>query len=169
MKQNKIIIEKDKALVILTKGFVAIIDIEDVPIVKQHSWRALVVPHTVYAVSTGPRPRRKSIRMHRLLMEEPEGLGVDHVDGNGLNNRLRRETANLRIATSSENNRNQRTQKRKSSGRKGVCQTPSGKWVARIKLNGVSHYLGIHITEDLAADAYAEASRVLHGSFGRVA
>lgn len=37
--------------------------------------------------------------MHRLLMNEPEGMSVDHIDGDGLNN----QRSNLQIVTQAEN------------------------------------------------------------------
>lgn len=39
--------------------------------------------------------------MHRLVMEEPDGLVIDHLDGNGLNN----QRANLEAVTLAENTR----------------------------------------------------------------
>src|SRR6267154_2382967 len=49
-----------------------------------------------------PDGRRTSIKMHQLLM--PEVAGVDHVDGDGLNNQ---RITNLREATTSQNGANQ--------------------------------------------------------------
>lgn len=64
-----------------------------------------------YAVRfvTVSRNRRKTVYMHRFLMDAPKGKVVDHLDGNSLNNC--RE--NLRISTWKENNRFARLYKRR--------------------------------------------------------
>lgn len=41
----------------------------------------------------------RQVYMHRLIMEEPEGMVVDHLDRNGLNN----QRSNLEVVTSREN------------------------------------------------------------------
>ena len=63
----------------------------------------------------------KKLYAHRVawLMtygEIPNGLCIDHVDGDGLNNRLK----NLRAVTLSENQRNSRAPKRSLSGHMNV-------------------------------------------------
>lgn len=164
-KESAITIQGDIAYVDLTLGFVAVIDAADVRLVAGRSWRAQRASRCVYAVaadfSTG---RRTNVAMHRLLMGQPEGLQIDHRDGDGLNN-LR---ANLRLATRAQNQHNKRTPVSNTSGFKGVRRSRS-KWMAQIKLNGTTQYLGTFDTPETAAAAYAKASAELHGEFGRTA
>jgi len=91
---------------------------------------------------------------------------IDHIDGNGLNNRL----ANLREATHAENLRNRGKQKNNSSGFKGVYwDRRGGKWRAQIMLNNRMKSLGSFETKEAAHDSYCAACAAFHGKFGRVA
>jgi len=91
---------------------------------------------------------------------------VDHVDGNGLDNRR----SNLRLATASQNQCNQRRSSANSSGFKGVTWCRKGKrWKARIKVNKVLKHLGTFTSPEAAYAAYCAASERFHGEFGRTA
>jgi hypothetical protein len=165
MRQRPIRIEGDVAYVPLTKGYEAIIDAADVPLVEGFNWCSHVKPRAVYAVRTDfSGPAQRTVRLHRTIMGEPDGFEVDHRDGDGLNNRR----TNLRIATSSQNKHNQRLNTRNSSGFKGVSWfTRLRKWQARIAVNGKAVYLGSYRCSTAAHFAYAKASRELHGEYGR--
>lgn len=65
--------------------------------------------------------------LHRLLMNPPKGMEVDHINRDRLDNR--RE--NLRVVTHRENMQNQGPEGRGKSGYRGVYQTRSGRWFAR--------------------------------------
>jgi hypothetical protein len=102
--------------------------------------------------------------MHCLIMG---AKGIDHVNGNGLDNR--RE--NLRPATNSQNMANRRPNINSSSPYKGVTWAPncgSGKWRANIKIDGASHTLGFFEDVREAAEAYDAAARVAFGEFARL-
>ncbi len=155
-------IEGDVAYVTLTKGYEAVIDASDVPLVAGHHWRANLSLNTVYALTTKPGTRGSSVLMHRILMGDDAGPHVDHKDGNGLNNRR----SNLRAATVAQNQYNARLRKDNSSGFKGVYRVKSArKWRACIKLNGVERYLGQFSNPEDAHAAYVQASMQLHGEF----
>jgi len=154
----------DVAFVPLTRGLEAVIDAEDVPLVKGKHWQAKPgrrQTHTTYAASG-----MSCLKMHRLIMPAPEGFEVDHIDGDGLNNRK----SNLRIATREQNRRNVALRPDNTSGYKGVTfDKETGKWRAVIRVDGKQKKLGRFATPDQAHDAYAKASRTLHGEFGRTA
>jgi len=88
---------------------------------------------------------------------------IDHLDGNGLNNRW----DNLREATSQENNRNKRRRRNNTSGVNGVYwHRGRRKWCSRIKLDGRYVHLGYFDTLEEAAAARL-ASNETHGFTGR--
>jgi len=154
------------AYVPLTQGYEAVIDAADVPLVGSFNWYARVDPNTIYALrKVRIGPKQLTVRMHRVIMGEPDNLEVDHKDGNGLNNRRR----NLRGATKSNNQHNVRIRRDNSSGFKGVswCNRKK-KWHARIALNKRGKHLGYFATAEAAYGAYCEASKKYHGEFGRV-
>lgn len=164
MKTRPIRIEGDFAYVTLTQGYEAIIDASDVPLVSEWNWYAIKDGNTVYAQRSSPNTECRTVRMHRVLIGAPNGLWVDHRDGNGLNN----SQANLRLATVQQNCHNSRTSKRNTSGLKGVSWSKAnGKWHAQIRINGKPRHLGYFRTPESAYAAYCEASASLHGEFGR--
>lgn len=154
------------AYVPLTQGYEAVIDAADVPLVDGRNWYAVTDGNTSYAVRADrSKHKQRIVSIHRVILGEPEGLDVDHVDGNGLDNRR----ANLRVATRSQNQWNQRLRIDNTSGYKGVhWDKAEGKWKARIRLNGTRISLGYYGTLDAAHEAYAKASAQLHGEFGRI-
>lgn len=157
-------IEGDIAYVPLTKGYEAIIDIADIPLVDGVNWTASINPKTVYAYRKGVGGI--NIVLHRLIMDATSHVEVDHIDGNGLNCRR----CNLRIASHAENMRNRRLSRDNTSGVKGASLDRStGKWQANIRKDGRQFNLGRFNCRTAAAIAYAKASRDLHGEFGRTA
>ena len=156
------------AFVPLTKGYEATIDAADVPLVAGCSWYATVHEHGAYATTRerGRDGKWRTKYMHRTIIGDVSAPTIDHKDGNGLNNR--RE--NLRPATASENQRNQRLSVANTSGFKGVTWDRSrARWRANIKVNGRLRFLGSFADIEGAAAAYAAASDALHKEFGRIA
>ena len=76
----------------------------------------------------------KTIRMHRLIMDDPDGLVIDHINHNLLDNRK----ANLRLATTSENMQNLKSPpSNNSSGALNVRWDKfNRKWIASLVVNG---------------------------------
>jgi len=165
-------IEGDVAFIPLTMGYEAMIDLVDLERVKSYQWTAHVtkrsdgIVRSVYAYRNDLSHHGKNVRLHRFLLNAPDDLQVDNVNGNGLDCRR----ANLRLATASENARNRRIGIANTSGFKGVCWHKGiGKWHAQIGVDGGTRSLGYFNKKEEAAAAYAVASSELHGDFGRTA
>lgn len=98
----------------------------------------------------------------RIYADIPEGMFVDHIDGDPTNNRR----GNLRIVSKTENAANAASRGGASQYR-GVSPTRNGRWQAQISREGVRMHLGTYDTEEAAAAAYDEAAIRLHGEFAR--
>lgn len=158
----------DHAFVSLTKGYLAIFDVLDIPIItRSDNWWALVKDKTVYAMRTHHlgNKKKKNIRMHRDILGLNDELQTDHRDGCGLNNRRR----NLRPATHAQNQQNSTAQRGSSSIYKGVAwDAERQKWDACIQANLVGVVLGQFDSEVAAALAYDHAALQYHGEFARL-
>jgi hypothetical protein len=154
----------------LTKGYTAIVDLIDADLAEL-KWYSMVDKHTCYARRNKPiDERRVTLFIHQVILARmlgrdlARGEKVDHIDLDGLNNRR----SNLRLATSTENARNQRIRKNNMSGYKGVCWDKiNQKWVAQIRLNGKSKHLGLFDTPEAAHRAYCAAATEYFGEFAR--
>ena len=99
----------------------AIVDDDIFDIVNKYNWN---YHHKGYAIRydySSEKP--KAILLHRFIYELkngpiPEGLFIDHRDGNSLNDCI----SNLRLATQQQNNMNRKKNKNNTSGFKGICK-----------------------------------------------
>jgi len=162
---RQIRVEGNTAYVPLTHGYEAMIDASDVHLVNKSNWQARLSDRSTYACrSFRDNERQTTFSMHRVLMDAPIGLEVDHIDCNGLNNRR----SNLRVVTRSQNMCNTRPSIGGASELKGaIYHKARRKWVSFITLEKKTLYLGIFATPEEAHAAYCEASARLHGEFGR--
>lgn len=91
----------------LTQGKFAIVDPADYPRLAKYKWYAAKTRGIFYAVraqwSKNPK-KLLTIKMHRMVIDVPEGLVADHINHDDLDNRR----ANLRVATLAGNARNVR-------------------------------------------------------------
>lgn len=112
---------------------------------------------------------KRGILLHRLIMGFPEGLVVDHINDDPLDNR--RE--NLRIVTRGQNSG--RGHRRNKTGYRGVTfhadrsNTRGGKrYSAAIRVDGRSTFLGLFHTAEEAAAAYDARAIVVYGELARL-
>lgn len=86
---------------------------------------------------------------------------IDHINTIKTDNRL----ANLREATPQENQRNRKVSSSNKTGLKGVSLGKTGKYRARIHVDGKELFLGLFDSAIAAAEAYDNAAINLFGSF----
>jgi len=148
-------------IITLTRGHETIVDDDAPESVTRHRWTTLSTGGLLYAVrKITINGNQLTVLLHRALLGAEPGQVVDHINGNGLDNRRQ----NLRLATQAQNRAN--TRKTYGSSRfKGVYRDKS-KWVAQISnnRNGVD-YLGRFSSEREAARAYDRAARARFGEF----
>jgi hypothetical protein len=155
-------IETESREIPLTRGLVAIVDVEDYPRVSQYKWSASKSKNTFYAIRNIPDNGWTSLSMHRFIL----GLGygdkriTDHINRNGLDNRR----SNLRIADSFLNAYNCKMQSSNTSGYRGVCwHNKTKRWWAYFKFERKIISCGYHKTPEDAAVAHDIKSREYWG------
>lgn len=135
-------------------------DFEDFPKVIKYKWNHM--KNGYFKASLGSR-EKGHILLHRLLMEPPSNMVVDHIDGDPSNCKRN----NMRICTPAENSRNSSLNKNNLSGFKGVYYDKRRKrWYARI-YKEKSYGLGGYDTAEEAARAYDDAAQKLHREFAK--
>ncbi len=122
-----------------------------------------VTPGYIYAMN-GPR----DVAVHRVIMNAPKGMDVDHINGDRLDNRKE----NLRICTRAQNCQNKKLRRDSKSGYKGVYERLetqrfkayiSDPTTAYPKKRHIS--LGHYATAEEAARVYDKAAKEIHGEF----
>ena len=89
-----------------------------------------------------------------IMTSNDDAKEIDHIDGNGLNNKL----SNLRSVTREENGKNLRLYSNNKTGFHGIYQNEKNKnWYAQIKNSGKTIHLGYFKTKDKAISARKKA------------
>ena len=153
----------------LTKGKSAIVDNNDYDILAKYSWYSNESSTTPYAYRSrwiSGENRSVEIPMHHVVMNcVGRGEEVDHINGNGLDNRKE----NLRFVTRAQNNWNQKPRNCTSSRYKGVSWNKRREyWESYIQVNNRKHHLGSYQNEEMAALAYDLSALCMRGEYARV-
>jgi hypothetical protein len=149
----------------LTRGMVALVDDADYEALSHWSWSIHDNGRQMYAKRrSNVAGHDNVVKMHRQLMLPDPGQVVDHINGNGLDNRK----ANLRIASKSNNGANRSKTIVNTSGYKGVFwHAQTRKWLVKVKRGGRQHYVGIFSDPIDAALAYDARAIELFGEYAR--
>lgn len=153
----------------LGHGRAALLSEPDYSSIAMFKWRSREVGNTSYAYGYVPS-QGAVVLMHRFLLNAPENLEVDHINGDGLDNR--RE--NLRLATRRQNAQNSRAAsciegRPVSSKYKGVFfDDVCGKWRTAVRNETGRKYCGVYVKEVDAALAYDQAARIVFGEYARL-
>lgn len=145
-------------------------DYEELNKMKWHLIRGIRTNYA-YTVIKNSDGKYKSFLLHRIILNTPKGMEVDHIDHNGLNN----QRNNIRNATRSQNKMNVVAQS--NTGYLGIYilkgKTYKNKKykdniVAKIMVNRKSIYLGTFIDIGSAILARDEAAKKYHGEFANL-
>lgn len=150
----------------LTKGKIAIVDDEDYERINVWSWHTKDQCSTHYArrsfLESG---KGKTTTMHRDILRAKKGDIIDHIDGDGLNNRK----SNLRFVTKNQNSMNCLPYKNTYSIYKGAhWHKTQNKWHSKIKKDGKNIYIGSFNDEIEAAKAYDLKAKELFGEYAKL-
>lgn len=153
--------------ILLTQNMVTLVDNEDYEELNKYNWQCekSFKPrlYTSYVRRNNSKNRLpKNVLMHRQIMDCPKNMVIDHINGNGLDNRK----SNLRICTRGQNLANQRISRANTSGYRGVCwHKGCKKWASQIKTNNKQRCLGFYDNIIDAAIAYDNAALKYFGEF----
>lgn len=173
-KYNKYDLSGEYGIGYTSKGEEFYFDLEDYDKIKNYSWS---IRHSANKHSDGTVDRdilkvltniynddgsKKTLLLHQLILKTDDNHVVDHIDGNGLDNRK----SNLRIATMSQNAMNRKLAYNNTSNVTGVDYVKySGKWRARLRVNGITHCLGYYINKEDAVKARKDAEEKYFSEF----
>lgn len=144
--------------VFLKNGYYALVDECDFQWALEFFWCLIGESKKRYVGRYIRRNGKKtSISMHRALIGVA-GLQVDHINGNGLDNRR----CNLRLATVAENQRNKSLPR---MGKYRGVEKVGNVFRSRVRYDGVVYECGYFDLEEEAAIAYNTLAKQLHGEF----
>lgn len=139
------------------KTKMGLVDNEDIPVVSENVWACA---NTGYAVSSKKGNKNCKLLMHRVIMAVEDGMLVDHINHDTLDNRK----CNLRICTYSQNYMNEGLRPDNTSGVRGVSyDSKRNKWIAQIQAKGKGH---LQKKFDRFDEAVAERKRMEEEIFG---
>lgn len=150
-------------LIPLTQGLFSMVDDEDFDRANQFKWHAVKKGNTFYAGRALRMPDGHWIdyKLHRFLLDAPDGVPVDHVNRNGLDN----QRANIRLATVRQNVWNSCGHNGKTKGVTRYTDRKTRIWQATIHIGGRKKFIGSFNSEIEAALAYDKAAIALRGEF----
>lgn len=148
--RNKYIVNDEYATFYTSKGEEFYVDIEDIDIVKERTWYA----NGAYICD------RDGVMLHRLIMNPPKNMDVDHINHNTFDNRK----SNLRIVSECENMWNRALSKNNTSGVTGVFADKTG-WIATIGFNNQQIRLGHFKDKNDAIKARKDAEEKYYGKY----
>jgi hypothetical protein len=142
----------------LTQGKITLVDDEDYEYLNQWKWSTKKHRLTYYATRSeyigkeGGVSKKRNFLMHRIILNANEGDIIDHINGDGWDNRKE----NLRFVTNRENCQNKHA--RKTSAYVGVSwRKREKKWESHVRDKDETIHLGYFKSESDAAAAYGWA------------
>lgn len=159
IESNEYNIINDYIVVKTSSGVVFFIDKDDEWVLKDYCWHV----NGGGRIQSHMRGKNSEITvLHRLIMNCPEDMVVDHINGNPLDNRR----CNLRIVTQQQNAMNHKIRLDNTSGTTGVCfNKRNKKWAAHINFNNESIHIGYFDNFEDAVAARKSAEEKYFGEY----
>lgn len=143
-------------LIVLIAGRQVLIDTADIAYLSARRWHIMTgkYPYVVSRNNTAGR----TLLLHRLIMNAPEQLQVDHLNHNVLDNRRQ----NLRLVTLQQNGQNLLLQRSSTTGYRGVCYaTGIQRYIVSVGCSGRSAAFGSYASAEEADRVACLARSVL--------
>ena len=142
------------------KGERYLFDLEDYEYIKNYNWKLNPSGYLICQIKR--QGKMHIVALHRILVDAPDGMNVDHINGDKLDNRK----TNLRFVTYAQNNRNRPLSRHNKTGVTGVFwHKKLGKWLVNISVNYKSIYIGIFDKFEDAVKARYEAEDKYYGEY----
>lgn len=153
----------------LTKGKVALVDDEDYErVISMGKWQlgsGGYAQKTIYFGRENGKQIKRTLFMHRFIMNATDNEHIDHKKGSVRDNRR----CNLRRCSQHQNRMNRVLNKNSITGYKGVYRSNTlGRFRAGIQVSGKQIHLGTFSTDIEAAKAYNKAAAHYFGEFAKL-
>lgn len=132
-------------------------DLEDYELIKDYCW----FNDGKGYLRARCKLNNKKVYMHRVIMNCPDDMIIDHINHNTFDNRK----VNLRIVTTSQNAMNKKLPSNNTSGVKGVKILNNGKVKSVITKDNTVIQLGTYDRFDDAVNARKEAEEIYFGEY----
>jgi hypothetical protein len=132
-----------------------LIDDEDLEKISNINWR---LSGDGYILAYKTINKKRKLRLHRLILDAPDNLYVDHINGVKTDNRK----SNLRLCSKKENRRNSKPDLERQY--KGVFVCNPNKF--RVIIDGT--HMGYFSNIEAAANCYNFYAKILHKEFARL-
>jgi phosphotransferase system IIB component len=133
-------------------------DLEDYDLIKDYCWSLDKHEYLIACANIN----REMIKMHRLVMNCPDDMDVDHIYHDNFDNRK----TQLRMVTKSQNQMNRKLNINNTSGVKGVYwDSKNQKWQAQINIDNKRIHLGRFNDINDAINARKQAEEKYFGEY----
>lgn len=148
----------------LTQNKVTLVDDSDFEYLNRYKWY-FKEGYAARSAWISAKKCQQTVWMHHIIIKVLPGLEIDHINGNGCDNRR----SNLRLCTHKQNSRSCEKHTRNASSKyKGVCwYKKQRKWRAYIQTAREFIHLGYFDVENDAAHAYNVAALNYFGEFAK--